>query len=118
MEWGWPDEALRLLTGMPVERFYLRDLSVSQITKIVTEADKKHWIMSPGTTKSREGISGSHAYTLLGVYDLKHNGKTTETLFKIRNPYAWERYYGPWSDKDHHRWTAEYLRQVDHKKDL
>lgn len=43
----------------------------------------------------------------MGILKLTdQNGKEWD-LLKMRNPWGSEGYSGPWSDKDHARWTVE-----------
>ena len=57
-----------------------------------------------------------HAYTLLGCYELKDgSGRTVERLLHMRNPWANEKYTGPWNDSDP-RWTSAYKQQVPYER--
>ena len=44
------------------------------------------------------GLAPGHAYSVLGVYELKQNGVVVEKLVHIRNPWSIDQYKGPWSD--------------------
>jgi len=58
------------------------------------------------------GLVPKHAYTLLGVQELKaSNGNILHRLIKMRNPWGKERYDGPWSDDDS-RWTDDFKKQA------
>lgn len=52
----------------------------------------------------RDGLVTGHAYSLLDIKDATINGKKT-TLAKVRNPWASERYNGPWRAGDPN-WTS------------
>ena len=51
------------------------------------------------------GLSSSHAYTLLDVQELANKDPPIK-LAKVRNPWADEKYNGPWSDGSS-EWTQE-----------
>ena len=59
------------------------------------------------------GLVSGHAYTFLGIEELKDaNGNVKHTIAKLRNPWATEMYKGPWNDKDPN-WTDEWKKQVN-----
>ena len=109
IEGGLTFESLRTLTGMPVIAhlpMYFRQLyTPEKVIGIITEAQKKSYVVSAGIFKDHEGLSAGHAYTVLGIDRVKDQGKE-EALVRMRNPWAKERYAGPWADNDK-RWTAE-----------
>jgi calpain-15 len=53
----------------------------------------------------------SHAYSLVGCYDLR-NGDTRIRLVKIRNPWGLQEWHGDWSDSSP-LWTPELMQQVN-----
>lgn len=53
----------------------------------------------------------SHAYTILGVQELKAGDVTLHKLIKMRNPWGKEHYTGPWNDDDE-RWTESFKNQA------
>lgn len=55
----------------------------------------------------------SHAYSLIGCYELK-NGERTVRLVKIRNPWGLQEWHGDWSDSSP-LWTPELLKKVGHE---
>ena len=57
----------------------------------------------------------SHAYTILGVQELKAGETVLHRLVKMRNPWGTERFSGPWNDDDE-RWTDEFKKQAKLKK--
>lgn len=59
--------------------------------------------------RAPHGLVSGHAYTLLDVKDIYKDGAKYTTLAKLRNPWASERYDGPWSDNDH-RWTDDFRK--------
>lgn len=77
--------------------------------KNVQEADQKQWIMTAACLKSHYGLIRMHAYTLVGVVDLKKDGVSHQKLVKLRNPWGQEMYEGPWKDDDE-LWTADFKK--------
>ena len=67
--------------------------------------------MSGSCWKEFGNLVTQHAYTLVGVAELKKDGKTYKRLFKMRNPWGKEQYNGPWNDEDP-QWTADFKQQV------
>ena len=59
------------------------------------------------TIKYKNGLSHSHAYTVLKPITLS----TGEKLIKMRNPWGAEDYRGDWSDKST-KWTAATKKEV------
>jgi len=91
---------------MPVTSHYLlrRDFR-AVFTERVKEWDKKKYSMTAGTSRyAYYGLVPGHAYTVLGVYELKG-----EKVLKLHNPWSKEKYTGPWRDNDP-RWTADLRR--------
>lgn len=84
-------EALRAMTGMPVEGYESDELTSSEIMDIITWADNKNYIMTAGCHHSQYGLVAGHAYSLIGV-----NSATNRII--VRNPWGSENYYGPGSD--------------------
>jgi len=104
---GVPGVAFRELTNMPVEVFYTKDQKPAEFTKIITEADKKGWSMAAACREKHFDLATAHAYTLLGVVELKGG----PTLVKMRNPWGSEKYSGPFRDDDP-QWTAAWKKQA------
>ena len=63
------------------------------------------------------GMANSHAYTVLGLLELGdgEDGGTTTRLVKMRNPWGYETYHGPWSDSDDSAWSEDLLDEAGHK---
>lgn len=62
------------------------------------------------------GLVPGHAYTLIGVYELKDgSGRVREQLVHMRNPWAKESFTGEWRDSSS-KWTAEYRAQVPYSR--
>ena len=60
------------------------------------------------------GLVGPHAYTVLGPVELS-NG---QRLVKLRNPWGYEKYSGPWSDTDDTNWTDALRAEVAQDRTL
>jgi hypothetical protein len=86
-------EALRAMTGMPVDNFSSSDLSQNEIWDIISAGDRAHYIMTAGCYNSEYGLVSGHAYTVLGVNEDTHR-------IVVRNPWGSEQYTGPGSDQD------------------
>lgn len=52
-----------------------------------------------------------HAYTILGITELKAGNTVLHQLIKMRNPWGKEMYNGPWHDSDP-RWSDEFKKQA------
>jgi len=109
---GWMSEGLDALTGAPSFTFEPKKLDDSTLWKIINDADKRHEIMATGSNSNSLGIVSSHAYTLIGIATLKKTDGTVVNLMKMRNPWAVERYKGPYSDNDPIWKEADYAKQV------
>ena len=111
---GLSFEAVRTLTGMPTiphfPMYYRQKYDDNTLWSILSEGDKKNYVMSGGIFKNKFGLVSGHAYTIIGVNEVTHNNKI-EKLVKIRNPWAKENYTGPWSGSDA-RWTDDTRKQV------
>lgn len=67
--------------------------------------------MVAGCSHEHANLVTGHAYTLLGIQELKKGGKVVQQLIKLRNPWGKENYTGPWNDNDT-KWTADYKKQA------
>lgn len=89
---GWQNEAFRILTGAP-SYFYMvqNDLEgdAETIWDIIREADKNSYLIGANNQRSRLGLRGNHAYSVLGAYELKDSqGNVQHKLYQMRNPYS------------------------------
>jgi len=81
---------------------------LDQIWEILTSADANDYIIGAGTSgsgnhdlKNSVGLSQSHAYSVLGAYELHDaNDEVTQRLLMLRNPWGFETYRGDWHDAD------------------
>jgi hypothetical protein len=105
---GDPREGFRALNGNPTTfhstTSYLRSSTgPAQAYNIIAAMDKRGDVMSCGSRNGRNGIVLGHAYTILGAQTvtITRAGKTaSRQMVVMRNPWASERYRGPYSDGD------------------
>lgn len=111
---GWGKEGLRTLTGMPVMDFKHDGKSEDYLLPLYKQFASKNFPMTTGCCRGDlHGLIDSHAYTFLDIQDLKDgDGKVVHTLAKLRNPWAVERYNGPFRDNDP-IWTDQWKKQVN-----
>lgn len=62
------------------------------------------------------GLPYTHAFSIMYVVEVVDEEGETHRLVSIRNPWGFEKYFGPWSDQDE-RWTNDLLAQASHKLD-
>ena len=129
IEAGLTREALRDLTGASAKTFFLRQ-NPEDIWDKLMEAERLNYIMTAGSDNlsggsdayiQKIGICGSHAYSLLAVYQVHwENGRHvrkgpgeqhSERLVKLRNPWGSGEWHGKWSDSDRN-WTPELKQMV------
>lgn len=108
---GNPGEALRELSGAPVEMYDSKKESTHDFFARIKEADERKYAMTAACIHAHEGLVPSHAYTILGVLELKAGENVLHELVKMRNPWGKEMYKGPWHDLDA-RWTDEFKKQA------
>ena len=93
---------------MPTTSLYHKSFSKGVLEPIHRRWAEKNYPMTTAccsSGKSWYGLENGHAYTLLDVKDLlDDSGNVMTTLAKLRNPWASERYNGPWSDQSS-KWT-------------
>lgn len=113
---GWPHEAMWDMTNMPSVQYYTYSQNDKELFDTIHEADRKHWNMSLANFRSAYGLAGGHAYSLMDALKVTDKDGKEWKLIKCRNPWASEGYNGPWSDKDHVRWTDDLREKLGHKK--
>ena len=135
IESGLSSEALRDLTGASVKTYFLQQgpadsADLEQIWTKLMHAERSHFIMTAGSKNLSNGsdayvrsvgICGSHAYSLLAVYQLDRRSRTarltgpgeefTDRLVKLRNPWGSREWKGKWADDDPD-WTPQLSRLV------
>lgn len=125
---GLTREALRDLTGAPALTFFTNQKR-EELWAHLIEGEEKKYIMCAGSDDlsngsdelvEKIGIAGSHAYSLLGVFEIENiggkyrllgpnddrKGKSIERLVKLRNPWGRGEWNGDWGDKSP-LWTLE-----------
>ena len=67
-----------MFTGAPAQDYVCESMTVEDIWKTISEADAKGYIMGGGTpntgdhtTTNSVGLNQSHAYSIIGAYQLK-----------------------------------------------
>jgi len=111
---GTPLQSIQDLTNMPAERFESNDQSTEELFGTLHEADQKDWIAIGACYKTYQGLTSGHAYTILGALKLTDDEGKEWNLLRMRNPWGSEGYNGPWSDKDHRRWTDSMRLKAGH----
>jgi calpain-15 len=110
---GNPVEALRALSGMPVEDYKTIDLKPEELWEVIHAGQKKDYVMTAACHRAVHGLISGHAYTLLDSVELEDKDKNKKIhLVQMRNPWGKEKYTGPWRDDDD-RWTDDLKSQVN-----
>jgi hypothetical protein len=120
IEGGNSYETFNLILGAPSKYYSMTGSSIGFVAgapatataianawSLISTADANNYVMGAGVGSSNSlGLPGNHAYSLLGVAQIKTNNVVTNNLYHIRNPWGVDVYTGPWNDKDTTRWTA------------
>ena len=111
INYGWQTESLRVLTGAPSFMTPLDSsgpYTSSNIWSTISGALGRGFNIGVDTSGSYFGLAGSHAYHVIGAFSLKDaNGNVVQNLMRVRNPWGYDTYSGPWSDADS-KWTSQY----------
>jgi len=111
---GLQFEALRTLTGLPtiahLPMYFKEQYPEEKIAEILARAESKGHIVTAGLLENHEGLSAGHPYTVGGIDKIQVDGEEV-TLVRLRNPWAKERYAGPYAPNDP-IWTPELKTQV------
>ena len=71
---GLTFEAMRALTGMPViphfPMYFPQKYDETTLWNILTEGEKRNYVMSGGVFKNQHGLVAGHTYTILGVNEV------------------------------------------------
>lgn len=124
IEAGLTREALRDLTGASAKTYFTKKDPEGLWVRLM-EAEARNFVMTAGSDDlsggsdayiPKIGICGSHAYSLLAVYQLAEDGDSfvkvgaedeySVRLVKLRNPWGSGEWKGEWSDEDE-KWTPE-----------
>jgi len=111
---GWMSEAARVLTGAPSYRYTSGSMSDTDLWNTLKSADANKYVLTAASMDGLYGLAKGHAYSLLGVYEIKSGSTVVERLVMMRNPWKSETYNGPWKDSDS-KWTTSYKSQVPYK---
>ncbi len=63
-----------------------------------------------GEEKNSAGVISGHAYSMISIHELEHQGKQVR-LLKLRNPWGHGEWQGDWSDKSP-LWTPALKKKV------
>lgn len=63
-----------------------------------------------GEARNDEGVISGHAYSLISIHEVKHEGNNVR-LLRLRNPWGSGEWQGDWSDKST-MWTPALKKQV------
>lgn len=124
IEAGLTREALRDLTGASAKTYFTKKDPEGLWLKLM-DAEAQHYVMTAGSDNlnsgsdayiAKIGICGSHAYSMLAVYQLFFDGENynrveqgeefTHRVVKLRNPWGQGEWQGEWSDQDE-KWTED-----------
>ena len=99
---------------MPAENHMSNAITNEELWDIVNMGQANNYPMIGWSdNKTENGIAEGHAYTLLGALGLKNeNGEIVHKLIRMRNPWGYDEYTGPWSAKSN-LWTPELKKQAD-----
>lgn len=140
---GLTREALHDLTGAPAKTLFVEDFKQDDLWLKLLKYQYKKFILTAGSDNlnngqdnyiSKIGIAGSHAYSLLGIYEMvfykeryivlpfekrnqfikmNNKGLVIERIFKLRNPWGKGEWKGDWSDNDK-RWNSQLKKEMNH----
>ena len=69
--------------------------------------------MTASCIKDFEGLIGGHAYTVLGVLELKdEKNQVAQQLISLRNAIGQEEFTGAWNKYDESRWSLKFRSQA------
>ena len=121
---GFCNEAFDVLTEAYTEHIIIPsnnkelEKKKNKIWNKLKEAIDHNYMVCLGTKSSDEieqyGLTPSHAYTLIKVYELK-TSRGREKVIKLRNPYGEYEYNGRWGDNSD-AWTEEFKKICDFKQ--
>lgn len=118
---GWCHEVLRVFIGAGAKDYIISQLTEQQLWDILVEGQQKGFLMGSGTKgggdhtyKLANGLSQSHAYSILDVKEIKDKMGNKFKAIKIRNPWSTEGYNAELSDQDFSFWSTEVLTANNH----
>lgn len=129
---GLAREALHDLTGAPCKSFFTSEVTHDEHWARLIRAERKNYILTASSDDFNKtgndnrdtstGLSPSHAYALLAVYEIEVNSQglyqrarssssSNERLVKLRNPWGKGEWILDWADSDK-RWNAHLKKQL------
>ena len=137
MRTGFSREALRSLTGASTSTIMLKNLETENLWEKLIKWTTKNYILTTSSKNLKNGsdeyddsigISGSHSYSFLGVFELTQDGDQHSLvdranrhliedknqivrLVKLRNPWGRGEWLGDWSDQDP-RWHTDLQEEL------
>ena len=130
-------EVIQSFTGVPVEKFNLKDLDEEDLRIIMNQCKENYVFFEPNKETCKEiGIIEGKAYQLKEVFDLGKDEENNKSniLLKIYNMFEYKQYKGKWSsegelftqeikskvkhnpeDKNHLYFSLDYLRKYFNK---
>lgn len=102
--------AFQILTGLPAYSMFHGKNTTEDLWNRLQRSDSKNYCMqassnSGSDTKIVNGIAQGHAYSIISVHVIQHEGEEVR-LLKIRNPWHRGEWTGLWSDESE-IWTDE-----------
>lgn len=71
LDGGMQYEAMRALTGQPVVVFATKKQSEKEIWETIADSDEHRYILTASCLRDYQGLIGGHAYTILGILELR-----------------------------------------------
>lgn len=106
-------EAWRQMTNQPVVAQSTKGrLTNDQIWDLLSEWDRKNYVISTACFSGANGLVAGHAYTIIGVVRIRKTDGTVQRLVKARNPWGSERYKGKWCDSCKEWANDDYRKQA------
>ena len=108
---GNPASAVKTLYGAPWTQYEHKDVDEDTLWEALKASDKNDDVIQCGTLgnnhsrQDKHGLAYGHAYTVMGVKELKKDGNTIK-LVKMRNPWGRETYHSDYSDSSD-LWTGD-----------
>ena len=118
---GSPHEVFDVLTECYSEQVSVSKTKADELWNKMIYSRDKGYVMTAGTSGDvsnldieEVGLSPGHAYTVLGVHELK-GPRGMEKVVRLRNPWGNGEWNGSWSDSSS-KWTSETRKIQSHIK--
>ena len=106
---GWATEVLSCFTSFPIQSLSHKRTKAEYLWSEIKYAEDNGYIMACCSQFKDEiesfGLVPGHAFTLISAKEATIKGEKIE-LVKLRNPWGYREWNGPWSDKSN-LWTPE-----------